>query len=209
MKPSQVNASSLGRISDPTKNALNRKENPPDKPSIENPATNLKRAGVTNRAEVASSLQNGRSIDKPASEIKQDSPQISEYMKMISRFENKVKQDQVEDKDLERVMKALEDKVLSLSPQQQNRIKMLEIFRNKGIENFNNMKDVLIELFENKADQEKFFDFLKSPEFVTILLNEPEQPKGYAPAHAFSAAPNNNGEPSAKADTQRPTAKKA
>ena len=187
MKTSQLNSSSLGRIQDDTKNALNRKENPPGKSTIENSAAGMNKAKSTNRAEIASSLKNKGNREKPAMELEDVSPQVNEYLKMISRFENKVKQDQIEEKDLERVMKALEDKVLTMTPQQQNRLKMLEVFKTGGIENFNNMKDILIEMFENKAERETFFEFLKSPEFVTILLNEQDQLKGYTPPKAALA----------------------
>lgn len=193
MKTSQINPASMGRIPDPSKNAANRKDNPASKQSAtENSAASLKQARAANRAEILSSLKQKAADEKLTKDLENASPEISEYMKMISRFENKVKQDEIEDKDLERIMKALEDKVLSMTPQQQNRLKSLELFKTKGIENFKNMKETLIELFENKADRETFFDFLKSPDFVTILLNEPDLLNGYQPPTKAGASSNAN-----------------
>lgn len=182
----------MGRIPDTTKNALNRKDNPLDKNGVENSAARTKQTKGTNRAEIASSLKNAKKEDKQLKDFENSSPQINEYLKMISRFENKVKQDQIDEKDLERVMQALEDKILSLNSQQKNRLKNIELFKTKGIENLKNMKESLIEMFESKEEREAFFEFLKSPEFVTLLLNEQKPLEGYSPAAKAQANQNGN-----------------
>lgn len=201
MNTSSIKSSSLGRIQDSTKNALNRKDNPLDqKQAVENSGAQLKQAKGANRAEILSSLKNAGKGEKPQKDFENASPKVNEYLKMISRFENKVKLDQIEEKDLERVIKALEEKILSMNTQQKNRLKNIELFRKSGVENLKNMKETLLELFENKSTRDTFFEFLKSPEFVTILMNEQEQLKGYSPPTAKGPAPlnNNPGKPAAE-----------
>jgi|GEM_PF-2396583 len=191
MNTSQLNSSGLGRNQNSTKNALNRKDNPLDKKQpLENSDVRLSQAKRSNRAEIVSSLKDPAKTDSVKKDFENESPQISEYMKMISRFENKVKQDEIEKKDLERVLQALEDKILSMNTQQKNRLKNIELFKKKGVENLKTMRETLVEMFEDKNERENFFDFLKSPEFVTILLNEQEHPKGYSPATAGSNTQN-------------------
>ncbi len=192
MNMSQLNSSSTGRIPDTTKNASNRKDNPLDKKAAENSAAQMKQAKGANRAEIASSLKGAKKGEKLPKDFENSSPQINEYLKMISRFENKVKLDQIEEKDLERVMKALEDKILSMSTQQKNRLKNIELFKTKGVENLKSMKETLTEMFNSKNERETFFEFLKSPEFVTVLLNEQDQLKGYTPPVKGAIPQNNN-----------------
>ncbi len=180
MNTSQLNSSSLGRIQDPTKNALNRKENPLGKQ--QKPENSAARAKQTNKAEILSSLKDSKKTDSSDKKFENASPQINEYMKMISRFENRVKQDEVEKEDLERVMQALEDKILSMNEQQKLKLKNIEFFKKKGIENLKTMKETLIEMFDNETERETFFEFLKSPEFVTVLLNEQKVFESYKPA---------------------------
>ncbi|MBU2648857.1 hypothetical protein KKI24_29390 [bacterium] len=160
------------------------------KQPLENSDVRLSQAKRSNRAEIVSSLKDPAKTDSVKKDFENESPQISEYMKMISRFENKVKQDEIEKKDLERVLQALEDKILSMNTQQKNRLKNIELFKKKGVENLKTMRETLVEMFEDKNERENFFDFLKSPEFVTILLNEQEHPKGYSPATAGSNTQN-------------------
>ena len=187
MNTSQLNSSSLGRIQDPTKNALNRKENPLGKQ--QKPENSAARTKQTNKAEILSSLKDSKKTEGSEKKFENASPQINEYMKMISRFENRVKQDKVEKEDLERVMQALEDKILSLNEQQKLKLRNIEFFKKKGIENLKTMKETLIEMFDNETERETFFEFLKSPEFVTVLLNEQKVFESYKPA---SMGSNNN-----------------
>lgn len=184
MNTSQLNSSSLGRIQDPTKIASNRKENLLDKKlNHENSAVQTKK---TNRAEILSSLKDSKKTDRQKKEFEESTPQISEYMKMISRFENKVKQDEIEEKDLERLMQALEDKILTLNEQQKTKLKNIEFFKKRGIENLKTMRETLVDMFDSEKERESFFEFLRSPEFVTLLLNEQEQLSSYKPGAAGS-----------------------
>jgi hypothetical protein len=186
MNTSQLNSSSLGRIQDATKNALNRKDNPLGKQ--QKPENSAARSKQANKAEILSSLKDPKKNESSDKKFENASPQINDYMKMISRFENKVKQDEIEKEDLERVMQALEDKILSLDEQQKHKLKNIEFFKEKGIENLKTMKETLIEMFDDQSERETFFEFLKSPEFVTVLLNEPKVFESYKPT---STVPNN------------------
>ena len=161
-------------------------------PAGEKSAARMNQAKGANRAEIASSLKDAKKGEKLPKGFENSSPQVNEYLKMISRFENKVKQDEIEEKDLERVMKALEEKILAMNTQQKNRLKNIELFKTKGIENLKTMKETLVEMFESKTEQEMFFEFLKSPEFVTVLLNEPDQMKNYSPPNKATNAQNQN-----------------
>ncbi|MBT4266108.1 MAG: hypothetical protein HN580_08230 [Deltaproteobacteria bacterium] len=182
MNTSKLNSSSLGRIQDATKNALNRKDNPLGKK--QKPENSAARTKQTNKAEVLSSLKDPKKTESLDNKFENASPQINDYMKMISRFENKVKQDEIEKEDLERVMQALEDKILSMNEQQKTKLKNIDFFKKRGIENLKSMRETLIEMFDDEKERENVFEFLKSPEFVTLLMNEQKPLENYKPTSA-------------------------
>jgi len=182
MNTSKLNSSSLGRIQDATKNALNRKDNPLGKK--QKPENSAARTKQTNKAEILSSLKDPKKTESLDNKFENASPQINDYMKMISRFENKVKQDEIEKEDLERVMQALEDKILSMNEQQKTKLKNIDFFKKRGIENLKSMRETLIEMFDDEKERENVFEFLKSPEFVTLLMNEQKPLENYKPTSA-------------------------
>lgn len=110
-----------------------------------------------------------------------DKLEVNEYLKIVSRLENKLNLDELNDEDLNKISASLEEKILSLSSVQKNRLKNLEFFKEHGIENINDLKNTLFELFKNVDEREPLFEFLKSPEFMNILLNESDKPMTYSP----------------------------
>ena len=46
------------------------------------------------------------------------------------------------------------------------------------------MRETLIEMFDDEKERENVFEFLKSPEFVTLLMNEQKPLENYKPTSA-------------------------
>jgi hypothetical protein len=55
----------------------------------------------------------------------------------------------------------------------------MPFFKENGIENINDLKKTLLELFKDVDERATLFDFLKSPEFMGMLLNESDKPVTY------------------------------
>jgi len=166
----------------PTKNSIGlNPSSPRNHLAPESSAAKTGRSGKSPKAEVMSSLRNRDKTDSSNGMLHRDSPKINEYLKMISRFENKVKQDQIENADLEKVIKALEEKILSMNEPQKQKLKNIDFFKKRSIENLKTMKETLTNMFNDKLQRDRFFEFLKSPEFITVLLNEPDKANGYPP----------------------------
>lgn len=114
------------------------------------------------------------------SEGNKDKLEINEYLKILSRLENKLNLDQLEDKDLDKITTSLEEKILSLTDLQKTRLLSTQFFKENGIENIKDLKKTLFDLFKDVDEREALFDFLKSPEFMGMLLNESDKPFTYS-----------------------------
>jgi len=146
----------------------------PEKPPLKTIKTqkNQRTELVKNKKE----LGNGKESNKGEGTEK---PKIDEYLKMISRLENKVKKDEIADEELEKVIKSLEEKILSLDDQQKLKLKNLKFFKKQGIENVKTLKKTLENMFHDEIEQKTLFDFLKSQEFITVLLNGDDKANTY------------------------------
>lgn len=170
----------------------NNKQNP------ESSASQAKQSQKIEKTDKLSNLKKSSQDSKTNKKPGEDSPEIDEYLKMISRLETKVKKDEIEEEDLEKVINALEEKILTLSEQDKVKLKNVEFFKKEGIENLKNMKKTLTEMFNDELERDKLFDFLKSPEFIGILLKEDEdavtytRPKGIANKIKNEQKPNQN-----------------
>jgi len=172
----------VGSKSHPTGNLPNRKESLLEKSQgMENREVTPKRAKSANRAELMSSLKTPGKTTSLDDTYGKDSPEINEYLKMISRFENKVKKDEVGEEDLNKILQALEERIVSLEEQDKTKLKNLEFFKQHHIENLKTMRETLAEMFNDELERETFFEFLKSPEFISILLSQEEKMTAYAP----------------------------
>jgi hypothetical protein len=144
--------------------------------------SSLQKAKSTNRAAIMSSLKTAEKLATSKNADGKDEPEISDYLKTISRFENKVKKDEITEEDLDKILQSLEDRILDLDEQDKTKLKDFEFFKQHKIENLNELKKTLVDLFNDPIEQEAFFDFLKSQEFMTILLAEENgKPPSYAP----------------------------
>ncbi len=125
---------------------------------------------------------------EPKDAKKQDEdPEISEYLKGISRLENKLKEDDISDEDLGKLMSKLEEKILSLSAQQKKVLKNMEFWMQGDIETVNEFTEYVADNLKSKDDQEraKAIGFLKDPQFIALIENKEEEElkaQGYGPS---------------------------
>jgi len=182
MNPLQTNPAT----SKPLKNLPNKPADKSKNPNeaegkINKPEVMPGKTLKNNKIEV---VQNNKHADKGKDTIKgkgQKTPEIDEYLKMISRLENKVKKDEMADKDMKKVITSLEDKIKSLNEQQKQKLRNLKFFKKQGIENVKTLKKTLEHMFKDEVEQKTLFDFLKSQEFITVLLNEEDKANTYSP----------------------------
>ena len=108
--------------------------------------------------------------------------EVSEYLKMISRLENSVKKDEVKEADVDKVLEALDDRIDTLSKSEKKKLEQISSFKKLEVEELDTMKDSLAKLFEDDKGRDKVFDFLKAPEFISLLSNEQKNSGGtYSP----------------------------
>lgn len=110
----------------------------------------------------------------------QDKLEVNEYLKILSRLENKLNLDQLKDDDLDKISASLEERILMLSDQQKTRLKNMPFFKENGIENIKDLKQTLFDMFKDVDEREPLFEFLKSPEFMSLLLNESNKSATYS-----------------------------
>ncbi len=106
--------------------------------------------------------------------------EVSEYLKTISRLENKLNLDEITDEDLDKITTSLEERILELSDIQKKRLRNMDLFKKKGIDNIKELKKSFVEMLKSHDERDTIFEFLKSPEFMGILLNEQTIPANYA-----------------------------
>jgi len=183
MNTSQISSSGMEQLKNATKNSVNRKEPQTEKKAgLESSTAQSKKSNKSNKAELMSSLKNSEKPSKPNSRNKSDSPEINEYMKMISRFENKVNKNEMGEADLGKIISALEERIMAMTAQQKIKLKEFSVFKEKGIENTKGMKDTLMKMFANEAKRDQLFDFLKNPDFLSLLMSNPNKPDTYTPS---------------------------
>ena len=124
--------------------------------------------------------------------------EVSEYLKSISRLENKLKKGEVTEADLGKLMKRLEEKIQSLTPQQKRVLKNMEFFMQGNLENIKEFREHLLESLMEEKDRQSAIDFLKDPKFMAMmedkegetLLTSYGPNQGKKPAAAAAAATN-------------------
>lgn len=129
--------------------------------------------------------------------------EISEYLKMVSRLENKLKQGSIEDEELTEIISALEKQILSFSDQKKDRFKNLPFMKSYGVQNLKDMKDVLTDMFMKPAERDTLFEFLKSPEFMALLLNN-SNPHVYSPPVGAAAGSSSQPQPGVQGRPSHP-----
>ncbi|MBU2514613.1 hypothetical protein KJ966_25085 [bacterium] len=121
-----------------------------------------------------------KELDETSKDIGEDKLEVNEYLKMVSRLENKLNQSEITDEDLDKITSNLEERILELSEPQKKRLRNMELFKKKGIDNLKEMKKSFVEMFKSHDERDTLFEFLKSPEFMGMLLNEQPAPVNYA-----------------------------
>ena len=186
-------------------NTLSNSSSSSDKVKTFNTSTapNKKRATLEGKGEdqralhVKKGKESGRPVEKKAIENKtglqngsdKKSTEIDEYMKIVSRLENKLKTGDLEEKDLEKITTALEKKIKSLSDQQKSRLKKMKLFKKEGIKNIKDIIDSITKMFRKGSERERLFSFLKDPEFLSILMGKEGQWSVYSPPQASPQLP--------------------
>jgi len=144
-----------------------------------NPASGKTKTGS---AETKSSSVQKESEAKTDQGVKSENKEIEQYLKMLSRFENKLKKDEIEEKELNRVFENLSKRIGSLNTTRKKRLMDSQFFKKNDIINLNTMKDSLTELFKDDLKRIDGFDFLRSPEFISLIHNQTDASQTYSPA---------------------------
>ncbi len=105
---------------------------------------------------------------------------INDYLKMISKFESSLKEEKLDGEELTKFVDSLEEKIKSLTEKKKTRLKSMEFFKKHGIANTKKLKETLIGMFKGIEEREFLFDFLKNPEFLSIMMNEADTPGVYS-----------------------------
>ncbi len=134
--------------------------------------------------------------EKSAATMEKKQPQgkadeVSEYLKSISRLENKLKKNEVSDEDLGKLMEKLEEKIKSLTPQQKKALKKMEFFMQGSLENLKDFKGHLTKMLKDPPERGKALEFLKDPRFMALMEDKKEEPlaQGYGPQAKTAPSP--------------------
>ncbi|MDH5561743.1 MAG: hypothetical protein OEY59_12920 [Deltaproteobacteria bacterium] len=150
-----------------------------------NPGSNEKmkadRSGQAKKAkEAASSKTDLTGIFEKNDKTKKSS-EVNEYLKIISRLENRTKRGDLSQKDFDKVADSLDKKLNGMKDQQKKRLMSMKFFKDQKIFDLKNFKNTLKLLYNDEMTRDKIFGFLKLPEFMSILMDEPEIATTYAP----------------------------
>ncbi len=176
MNTVQTTSSSQDKVNSLIRNQRNEKRKESEV-SSENAA---KQANNIKSKQNVALFANKKATNESEGNKDNDKLEINEYLKILSRLENKLNLDQLEDEDLDKITTSLEEKILSLTDLQKTRLRSTQFFKENGIENIKDLKKTLFDLFKDVDEREALFDFLKSPEFMGMLLNESEKPFTYS-----------------------------
>ena len=113
---------------------------------------------------------------------KHENKDIEKYLKMLSRFENKLKKGEIEEKDLDKIFENLSKRIESLNTTRKKRLMDSQFFKKNEIINLKTMKDSLTDLFQDDKKRVDGFDFLRSPEFISLIHNQTDSSQTYSPA---------------------------
>ena len=169
-----------------TKNSANPKSEP--KSAINNTQTTTTQPNKSKINQAASNpkIQGNKATEsEPVSRGKKE---IDGYLKTISRIENKVKDGKMGDDELEVIFKALDKKMNAMTEQKQKKLLKMEFMKEHAITELDMIKDSIQDVFEDDETRNQVFDFLKSSELISLLLDKPDLSETYSPAsiHANS-----------------------
>lgn len=113
---------------------------------------------------------------------KHENKDIEKYLKMLSRFENKLKKGEIEEEELDKIFENLSKRIEALNTTRKKRLMDSQFFKKNNIINLKTMKDSLTELFQDDKKRIDGFDFLRSPEFISLIHNQTDSTQTYSPA---------------------------
>ena len=120
--------------------------------------------------------------EKADKAVETDKGPVTEYLKVISRLENKILQGDMKPEDLENALSNLEEQLKGLSTPQKNRLMNLAFFKKYQLENLASLKETLTDILNNPLEQKEGFDFLRSQELMQMLdPKSAEQAPTYGP----------------------------
>jgi uncharacterized protein with von Willebrand factor type A (vWA) domain len=176
MNTVQTTSSNQEKVNNLIRNQRNEKR----KESEVSSDSAAKRANTIKNKQKTALAANKKTTNEAEGKKGNDKLEINEYLKILSRLENKLNLDQLEDDDLDKISTSLEEKILSLTDLQQTRLRSTQFFKENGIENINDLKKTLFDLFKDVDERDALFEFLRSSEFTGMLLNEPDKPITYS-----------------------------
>ena len=155
--------------------------------------------------ETKSSVAKKESEAKVDQGIKNENKEIEQYLKMLSRFENKLKKDEIEEKELDKIFDNLSERIGTLNTTRKKRLMDSQFFKKNDIINLKTMKDSLTELFQDDKKRVDGFDFLRSPEFISLIHNQTDASQTYSPTSVKAKSMEaTQTEPAVKAETTPP-----
>ena len=107
--------------------------------------------------------------------------EIDRYLKTISRLENRVKKGAIEERETKKLFRALEAKISSMTERKRKQLLKMDFMEKHAITDLAMLKDTIAELFGSREAQKDVFDFLKSSEFISLLLDKADLSKPYPP----------------------------
>ena len=117
---------------------------------------------------------------KPDQSSNKNMVEVDAYMKMISKFEQLMGEGEIGEKELNNMFTAMEKKIHEMEDPNKKRLLDLKFFKQEGITNINELKNSLIQIFDDEQQQEKGLQFLKSEDFTSLLLKKPQTSPTYS-----------------------------
>lgn len=113
--------------------------------------------------------------------------EVDSYMQMISKFEQLIGKGEIGDTELENMFSTMEEKIHEMSSRSKKKLLNLPFFKKEGITNISELKRSLIEMFKNEQHKEQGLNFLKSDDFISLLLKKDQPSSTYS--NSGQAAP--------------------
>jgi len=180
MNPALLNTGSLNKMTAKPVNNIN--EHRTENRSLKNPGSSgANEAFKSNKANSILNQQNDLSSIFNKENKNRQSTDVNEYLKVISRLENKINKGVMKNEDVTNVMHSLDEKIQDLKSPQKNRLMQIDFLKKQGITNLKLFKNKVSDMVNDNLKRNDVFDFLKNPDFMAILLDEPEIATTYAP----------------------------
>lgn len=105
---------------------------------------------------------------------------VGEYLKMISRLENRMSQNSLSNKELDSTLGSLEERLNDLNTAQQKKLLGMQLFKKMGVDDMLSMQEIFRKIFQDPEQQKQGIELLKSQEFISLLMNKPQAQNSYS-----------------------------